>query len=133
MKKVLLTVSILIVTLFPVLALSGSAGAVDLFGACNTPTVTGAKPTVCTDVNNQKTAGTNPVTHLLKIALDILALIAGVSAILLIIINSLRLVVSSGDSNSVSSARTGLLYALIGVVIVLIAQTIVVFVLDRVQ
>ena len=131
MKRLVSLILILLSILFPVLTLSAPVYAgVDLFQTCSTPT--GAQTSVCKDVNTQKSAQTNPVISLLKRVLNLLALVAGVAAVLLIIINGFRLVVSNGDSNSINSARTGLIYALIGVAVVATAQTIVVFVLDKV-
>lgn len=139
MRKLFLGLFILLVSVLPVVVASGTAvAAVDVFKTCgiktySAPGTNPSAPTVCTDVANQQTAGTNPVVGLLKIVLNILALTAGIAAILLIIINGLRLILSNGDSNGVNGARTGLIYSLIGVGIVVFAQVIVVFVLDRIQ
>ncbi len=48
----------------------------------------------------------------------------------MIIINGLRFITSGGDSNAVSSAKKGILYAIVGLVIVALAQFIVRFVLN---
>lgn len=137
MKRRLTPIFILVSLVLSLFSISAPVAAVDLFKAC-TPAVSqaalaGPQTDVCKDVSTQVQNKKNPVISLMKIVLDILALIAGVSAVILIIINGLRLVVSNGDSNGVSSARTGLIYAIIGIAIVAVAQIIVVFVLDKAQ
>jgi len=92
----------------------------------------GAKTSSCKDVKAQEADGSNPVTKNLKIVLNILAFIAGAAAVIILIVNGLRLILSNGDSNGVSSARSGLIYVVIGIVIVVLAQSIVVFLLDNI-
>jgi hypothetical protein len=50
----------------------------------------------------------------------------------MVIIGGFRYIVSNGDSNGVSGAKNTILYAIVGLVIVLFAQVIVRFVLTRV-
>jgi hypothetical protein len=49
----------------------------------------------------------------------------------MIIIGGLKYVTSNGDSNSISSAKNTIIYALIGIVVVAIAQSVVRFVLGK--
>jgi hypothetical protein len=85
---------------------------------------------VCVDKRNP----TNPVYGknglLIKIA-NVIAFIAGAAAIIVIIVGALKLVTSGGDSGSVSSARGTIASALIGLVIVALAATIIDFVVNR--
>lgn len=60
---------------------------------------------------------------------DLLTVVVGIIAVIMIIINGFRFITSGGDSNTVSAARNGILYALAGLVIVVLAQVIVRFVL----
>jgi hypothetical protein len=50
----------------------------------------------------------------------------------MIIIGGFKYITSGGDSNNVSSAKNTILYAIIGLIIVALAQTIVRFILGRV-
>jgi hypothetical protein len=59
--------------------------------------------------------------------------IVGVAAVIMIIIGGFRYITSSGDSASVNSAKNTILYAIIGLVIVALAQVIVRFVLNQVS
>ncbi len=61
--------------------------------------------------------------------INILSVIVGIIAVIMIVYGGLRYVTSGGDSTKVGSAKNTILYALIGLVIVAIAQVIVQFVL----
>ncbi len=63
--------------------------------------------------------------------IDILSVIVGAAAVIMIIIGGFRYVISNGDANGVSGAKNAILYAIVGLVIVVFAQTIVKFVLSR--
>jgi len=65
------------------------------------------------------------VTSLIKKVVDILSLIVGVVVVIMIIIGGFKFVTSGGDANNVKEAKNTLLYALIGLVIVALAQVIV--------
>jgi uncharacterized membrane protein len=60
--------------------------------------------------------------------IDILSVIVGAAAVIMIIIGGFRYVISGGDSSGVSGAKNTILYAIIGLVVVLFAQVIVAFV-----
>jgi hypothetical protein len=47
-------------------------------------------------------------------------------------VSGFRFLTAGGDSNAAASARSGLIYSLIGVAVVASAQLIVIFVLDKV-
>lgn len=59
---------------------------------------------------------------------NILSLIVGAVSVVMIIIGGFRYVISGGDSNGVQGAKNTIMYAIIGLVIVLFAQVIVAFV-----
>jgi hypothetical protein len=78
------------------------------------------------------TAPSTSVDSVIKTVINILSLVVGVVAVIMIIIGGLKYITSSGDSNNVSSAKNTILYAIIGLVIVALAQVLVRFVLDQV-
>jgi hypothetical protein len=86
--------------------------------------------------NNQtdcRTAeATSTVNRTVRFIVNTLSIIVGVAAVIMIIVNGLRMVVANGDTNNITSARNGVIYALVGIVIVAFAQIIVRFVLNRV-
>lgn len=75
-------------------------------------------------------AGTD-VNEAIEAAINILSVVVGVIAVIMVIIGGLKYVTSNGDSSSISSAKNTIIYALIGIVIVAIAQAIVRFVLNK--
>jgi hypothetical protein len=64
--------------------------------------------------------------------INILSSIIGVIAVIMIIIAGARYVTSGGNDTGVAAAKKTLLYALIGLVIVALAQVIVKFVINNV-
>lgn len=82
---------------------------------------------VCKDKNTT----TNPVNHIIKVATDIVALLTGIAAVIMIIVGGLSLITSGGSSESVANARKQITYAVIGLVIVALAWSIITFLTDR--
>lgn len=71
----------------------------------------------------------NGVTNILRTAVNILGVVAGIAAVIMIIISGFRYITSGGDSGKVSAAKNALIYALVGLVIVALSQFLVHFVL----
>ena len=72
------------------------------------------------------------LNHTLAFAINLLSLIAGVAAVIMIIISGLKFITAQGDAGNVATARSTLIYAIVGLVIVALAQFIVHFVLGKV-
>ncbi len=75
---------------------------------------------------------TTKVNTILTLVINMFSLVVGVAAVIMIIVGGLRYIISGGDSGSVTSAKNTILYAIIGLVIVALAQFIVKFVLNKV-
>lgn len=73
------------------------------------------------------------VNDLIATIINILSVIVGIVAVVMIIINGFRFVTSGGDSNAVSSARNGIIYAVVGLVLVAFAQVIVRYVVLKLE
>jgi hypothetical protein len=99
------------------------AGAVDLNGRC-----TSVDATQCNIVkeNNLNYQGTNSIWKLVQFALGILG---GISVIM-IVIGGIKFATSAGDASGVSSAKNTILYAVIGLVVALMASGIVLLVTE---
>ena len=82
-----------------------------------------ANPTDCT--------GGLDLNTIIKFVLNILSIIVGITAVVMIIIAGFKFITSNGDSNNVASAKNTILYAIVGLVIVAFAQIIVKFVLNK--
>lgn len=74
-------------------------------------------------------AGTAGLQALIEKIINIFSIIVGVIAVIMIIVGGLKYITSGGDSGNVSSAKNTIIYALVGLVIVALAQFIVRFVL----
>ena len=61
---------------------------------------------------------------------DLMLFLIGAIAVVMIIFGGFRYVVSGGDSSAVTSAKNTILYAIIGVIVALLAYAIISFVLD---
>jgi hypothetical protein len=71
----------------------------------------------------------NRVNRLIGRVINILSIIVGIVAVIMIIIYGLRFITSGGDSNAVAAARNGLIYAFVGLAVAAFAQLIVKFVI----
>lgn len=77
-------------------------------------------------------AATEKINDLIAKIINLFSLVVGVVSVIMIIVGGFRYIISGGDSANVSSAKNTILYAIIGLVIVALAQTIVRFVLRQV-
>ena len=70
------------------------------------------------------------VPTLLTTIVNIVSMVAGVLAVIMIVVSGLRFMSSGGDSQKVSSAKSALIYALVGLAVAALAQALVLFVLQ---
>lgn len=80
------------------------------------------------DATCEETEGSS-FYDLMKKIIDIFSIVVGSISVIMIIVGGFRYVISNGDTNGVSGAKNTILYAIVGLVIVLFAQVIVNFVL----
>lgn len=71
------------------------------------------------------------VESIIETVVNILSFVVGVAAVIMVIIGGFKYITSGGDSNSISSAKNTIQYAIIGLVLVALAQGIVQFVFRR--
>lgn len=76
---------------------------------------------------------TGGVESIVKTVITLLSWIVGVASVIVIIIAGLLFVLSAGDPQKAAKARQAILYAIIGLVIVALAQVIVRFVIGTIQ
>lgn len=72
------------------------------------------------------------INDIIQVVINIFSLIVGVISVIMIIIGGLKYIISGGDTGNVTGAKNTILYAIIGLVIVALAQFVVRFVLGRV-
>lgn len=71
------------------------------------------------------------VNNIISTVINIFSLVVGVISVIMIIIGGFKYITSGGDSGNVTSAKNTILYAVIGLVVVALAQIIVRFVVGR--
>ncbi len=86
-------------------------GATELGGSCSGKTITAPGGLVTTIVN-------------------VITYVAGVIVIFMIIFAGFRYITSTGDANKVNSAKNTLLYAIVGIIIIVMAQVIVHYIIN---
>jgi cytochrome bd-type quinol oxidase subunit 2 len=87
-----------------------------------------SKSTGCESGN---TSADSDIDKLIENIVNIFSVIVGVIAVVMIIIGGFRYVTSGGDSSNVTAAKNTIMYAIIGLIIVALAQIIVRFVLNQ--
>jgi hypothetical protein len=76
-----------------------------------------------------KAASTTELTDNLKIIVNVLLFLLGSIAVIMIIIGGIRYTTSNGDASNTKAAKDTILYAVIGLVVAVMAYAIVNFVL----
>lgn len=91
----------------------------------------GTELTAATSNCTTPAGGANDAQGLITGAINIISLVVGIVAVIMIIVGGFKYITSSGDSGKVGSAKNTILYAIIGLVVVALAQVIVRFVLTK--
>jgi hypothetical protein len=134
--KAILLVLILPITLLCLM--SPPAHAFNIFNdACKGSEA--AKSPTCQQAATQTQNNNNPAIDTINTAANILALVTGIAAVVMIIISGFKFVTAggatpgqrAGDPNAVKSARATLTASIIGLVVVALAWTITRFITDR--
>jgi hypothetical protein len=90
--------------------------------ACGANNSAGA-PTSATPVKDLNTTITNII--------NILSVIVGIVAVIMLVVGGFRYITSGGSAEAIKSAKNTIIYAIIGLVVVALAQLIVQFVLEK--
>ncbi|HUD10648.1 MAG TPA: pilin [Candidatus Saccharimonadales bacterium] len=109
-------------------AQSLGSGQIDISGSICAGTQAQTLPTTtnCDDATSG-TAFTNIVTTII----NIFSLVVGAVSVIMIIVGGFRYITSGGNDTGIAGAKNTIIYALIGLVIVALAQLIVHFVLAK--
>lgn len=84
-----------------------------------------------TDCQDVASGSEDSVNELITNVVNIFSVIVGIVAVIMIIWGGLKYITSGGDSGNVTGAKNTILYAVIGLIIVALAQVIVRFVLGQ--
>lgn len=71
------------------------------------------------------------VNSTVKLVVSVLSFIVGVAAVIMIIVGGFKYITSGGDSSSTASAKNTILYALVGLIVAVLAQVLVRFVINQ--
>lgn len=105
-------------------ALAGVAAADNISnGLCGGANIATNGTTSQTGCTNQQ--ADNSISKIATQVVNIFSIIVGVVAVIMIIYGGFKYITSGGDSGNVSSAKNTLIYAVIGLIIVALAQFIV--------
>jgi hypothetical protein len=139
MRRILLSIAVILALLVPITLMTQTshAGGVDINkgnGRIISPCTTGGSGSAyCQDTN------TNNATNMIYgkdgaivTTSYIIAGIAGVAAVIMIVIGGIRFMVSGGDPSSVANARNSIIFALVGLVVIAAAESIFLFVIHTV-
>ena len=128
MRRIIFTISIVMMGLLALVP--APALAFNPFGSvCNNG---GGSSAICQE---QSKGTTNPLTGTNGLFFGIsriIAIIAGVAAVIIIVIAGLRFVTSGGDPQKTKAAKDAIVAALIGLVIIVLAGSIISLVLSRI-
>jgi hypothetical protein len=83
------------------------------------------------ECNTNTGAANNAFGKIIQTVINILSIIVGAVSVIMIIVGGFRYVISGGDANGVQGAKNTIIYAVIGLVVVLFAQIIVRFIFSN--
>lgn len=101
---------------------------------CSNPNT--ANSTVCTDsLNSDGTPITNdPVAGahgtLIRVTRAV-AFVAGAVAVIILLVSAIQYITSNGDSNNIKKAKETILYCLIGIAVIVLAQSLVEYIVTK--
>jgi len=131
MKKYLIIISILASSMFVAIP-AMSYAAQPLIPECSDPAF--ANSQTCKDVNENQTTSSNrlygPNGVLTRVA-GLITMIAGITAVIMIMLSGFTFITGSGDPNTLTAAKKTLLYAVVGLVVVVLPGIIIRFVLSK--
>lgn len=64
-------------------------------------------------------------------ATNLVAFLVGIASVIMIVVGGFKYITSAGDNNNITSAKNTILYAVIGLVVALVARTIVIFITNK--
>jgi cytochrome bd-type quinol oxidase subunit 2 len=128
LKNFITRLSITTLLVVPMLTPAVAHAAVDVNGSLCEGANLSVGSTDCSQDGDPK----QRVNNLLTTVINIFSLVVGVIAVVMIIIGGLKYITSGGESSNITGAKNTILYAVIGLVVVALAQFIVRFVLVKV-
>ncbi|MDB5168782.1 MAG: hypothetical protein JWO41_138 [Candidatus Saccharibacteria bacterium] len=129
MKRFILSLLVMFSTLSATVVATVPAYAVNVTPGCSSGAL--GQTDVCQAVNTQSKSSQNPIVSLIGSIINILSYVVGAAAVIGLIVAGLRMMLSSGDSSAIANARSSIVYCIVGVVVAVVAQAIVIFVINN--
>jgi hypothetical protein len=121
MKRIIQTLILAALLCLPLLHMAGVASAV-----CPGVTENSAQDQVLEGAGQAGAdCSSNKIQNTVSSIVDILSIVVGIAAIIMILVSGFKYITSGGDSSKVSSAKQTLIYALVGVAVAALAQVLV--------
>lgn len=125
-KRLLLSLSV-VAALSGVLAFASPALAVDPLGnACKDGDA--SRAAVCEENKQETVSGTNGVLYRIT---RLIAAIAGVAAVIAMIVGGFMYVLSDGDAGKATTAKNTIIYAAVGLIVIALSYNLIAFVVNR--
>lgn len=80
----------------------------------------------------QTANGTAKINTLITTIVNIFSAVVGIISVIMIIVGGFQYITSGGDTGKVGTAKTTIIYAIVGLIVVAFAQFLVQFVLNKV-
>lgn len=77
--------------------------------------------------------GSERIQQIVTTLVNVFSIVVGIVAVIMIVVGGFKYITSGGDSGNITSAKNTIVYAVIGLVIVALAQFLVQFVLKNVN
>jgi hypothetical protein len=103
----------------------------NLCGGANLTFSTGPQRSCSNDSSGTSSDPESKIDSLIRNIVNIISVIVGIVAVVMIIIGGFKYITSGGDSGAISSDKNTVLYAIVWLIIVALAQVIVRFVLNK--
>ncbi|HUC89961.1 MAG TPA: hypothetical protein VMR45_04120 [Patescibacteria group bacterium] len=130
MRRFIAYASVSLFTFVALLVPAASVFATDPFSGIDCSGAA-ASSAVCSDKAKTSDPITGPNGAIRKISL-LIARITGIAAVIMIVVGGFMYVTSSGDASKANDARRVIIYALVGLVVIVLAQSIILFVLNKI-
>ena len=116
-----------ILMIIPAVSLFGASAVAPVsYAACSTPQECASQ-----GVDSAQTGGKNTDGgDIIQSIVNLLLYITGAVAVIMIVIGGIKYVTSGGDSSQTKSAKDTILYAVVGLIVAIVAYAVVNFVID---
>ncbi len=131
LKKIHNTIIALTIALTPSLLVPAAAHAVDCNASTKNALQCGAD-SGSGQTNPDSSTASKSIDSTISTGLNLLSVAVGVVAVVMVSLAGFKYITSGGNEEKVKSAKKSLIYALVGLIVVVLAQVIVQFVLKKV-